>query len=128
RVFSALPFRHLRWARIAMIQGMKRSPWNLRGLLGVPRERNPKGIALCVSALAQLARSKKAPAQPSAEEEARRLLGWLAEHRAPGYSSFCWGYNFDWQSRSFFAPRNTPNVMCCISVASALPDAYEQFG
>ena len=28
--------------------------------------------------------------------------------RIDGYSGPCWGYNFDWQSRNFFAPRGTP--------------------
>ncbi len=125
RVFQALPLRNWKWARTAMIQAMKRSPLNLRGLLLVPRGRNPKGIALCVSAYAHLAR---ASGDPACEPEARRLLAWLAQHRSPGYSSFCWGYNFDWQSRSFFAPRDTPNLACSIAAAEAFLDAHEQFG
>jgi len=125
RIFQALPLRNWKWARTVMIQAMKRSPWNLRRFFLIPRGRNPKGVALCVSALAHLARVSS---DPSCEEEARRLLAWLAEHRSPGYASFCWGYNFDWQSRSFFAPRDTPNLACCIAVAEASLDAYQQFG
>ncbi len=125
RVFQALPLRSWKWSRIVMTQLMKRSPRNLRKLLRVPRGRNPKGIALCVSALIHLARVYKSPAD---QEEDQRLLGWLAEHRVRGCSHFCWGYNFSWQSRSFFASGNTPNVTCCIFVANALLDAHELFG
>ena len=125
RVFQALPLQRWKWARIAMTQFMKRSPWNLRGLLRVPRGRNPKGVALCVSALIHLARASEGQAD---QEETHGLVDWLTEHKAQGYSSCCWGYNFDWQSRSFFAAKNTPNVNCSIFVANALLDAHEQFG
>ncbi len=125
RVFQALPLRRWKWAQIAMTQFMKRSPWNVRSLLRVPRGRNPKGVALCVSALIHLARTLGAQA---VQEETRRLLDWLAEHKAQGYSSFCWGYNFDWRSRAFFVAKNTPNLNCSIFVAHALLDAHEQFG
>ncbi|MCK7480568.1 MAG: hypothetical protein M0C28_27555 [Candidatus Moduliflexus flocculans] len=46
RVFRALPFLDFRLARLALTQGVKRSPVNLRPLLLVPRTPNPKGIAL----------------------------------------------------------------------------------
>jgi hypothetical protein len=124
RVFQALPLRSWKWARTAMTQAMKRSPWNLRRALLTPPAHNPKGVALCVSALAHLAR---ASGDTSCATEARRLLAWLTKNSAPGYSVPCWGYNFDWQSRTFYAPRDTPNLACCIAAADALLDAHEQF-
>jgi hypothetical protein len=30
---------------------------------------------------------------------------------APGYHGACWGYNFDWPNRNFYAPRGTPTVV-----------------
>src|SRR5262249_34239542 len=34
----------------------------------------------------------------------------------------------DWQSRAFFAPRNTPNVVCTVFAALAYLDWYERTG
>ncbi len=40
-----------------------------------------------------------------------------------GYSGACWGYNFDWQSRNFFAPRDTPTIVPTAFAARALIEA-----
>ncbi len=42
-----------------------------------------------------------------------------------GYNGACWGYNFDWQARAFFQPKNTPTVVASSFIANALLDAYE---
>lgn len=125
RVFRATPLKRLKAARLAWIQLMKRSPLNFRPLLLVPRSRNPKGIALCASALLKLSR---AWGNPNYVHEARSLLDWLISHQTHGYSGCSWGYNFDWQSREFFAPKGTPNAICTIFVANAFLDAFEQLG
>ena len=49
KIFNALPFKHWDLARLAWIQGFKRSPINFRKLLLVPKEHNAKGIALFLS-------------------------------------------------------------------------------
>jgi rhamnogalacturonyl hydrolase YesR len=41
------------------------------------------------------------------------------------WSGTCWGYNFDWQARAFFQPKNTPTIIASTFVANALLDAYE---
>src|SRR6202000_898205 len=41
------------------------------------------------------------------------------------YNTACWGYNFDWQSRAFFLPRNTPTIVVSSFIANALLDAYQ---
>ena len=50
----------------------------------------------------------------------------LAALRSQNYAEACWGYNFDWQSRAFFAPRNTPNMVCTAFAAQAFLDWYER--
>jgi hypothetical protein len=40
--------------------------------------------------------------------------------RIDGYSGAAWGYNFDWQSRNFFAPREMPTVVATAFAARAL--------
>jgi hypothetical protein len=56
------------------------------------------------------------------------LMNRLALLRSANYAEACWGYNFDWQSRAFFAPRGTPNVVCTVFAAHAYLDWYERTG
>src|SRR5205807_9011446 len=63
----------------------------------------------------------------AAEIEARELLDDLMWMRLKGFRGAAWGYNFDWQSRSFFAPRGTPTVVPTAFAARALCEAAEVF-
>ena len=45
-----------------------------------------------------------------------------------GYSGNCWGYNFDWQAKAFFQPKNTPTVVATTFISQCLLDAYEITG
>ena len=47
--------------------------------------------------------------------------------RIDGRSGAAWGYNFDWQSRNFFARRNTPTIVPTAFAARALLEATQQF-
>src|SRR5260370_41694035 len=125
RWFRATPLKRWRWARLAWTQFHKRSPVNFRSLVGIPRERNAKGIALF--ALASLAEYRRRQTK-EAEIEARELLDDLMWMRLKGFKGAAWGYNFDWQSRSFFAPRGTPMVVPTAFAARALCEAAEVFG
>ena len=120
RVFQATPFANSRNARLLWTQLVKRSPADLRGLARVPRERNAKGIALF--ALAQLANYRRSKTDAAAEE-VKNLLSILRSMRVEGSSGAAWGYNFDWQSRNFFAPRGTPTIVPTAFAARALIEA-----
>ena len=50
------------------------------------------------------------------------LLIKLKNQSDKGVSS--WGYNFDWQARAFFQPKNTPTVVASSFIAKALLEAY----
>src|SRR5260221_6282046 len=125
RWFQATPFKRSRWARLAWTQFHKRSPINFRALVRIPRERNAKGIALF--ALAALAESRRTQTK-AAEVEARELLDDLMWMRLKGFKGAAWGYNFDWQSRSFFAPRGTPTIVPTAFAARAFVEAARAFG
>ncbi len=132
RIFQATPFRHSLVARLAFLQIVKRSPWNLRRLLMVEPGLNPKGIALF--ALAELSRYR-ADGKNKNLENATRLLEMLLELKNekcavgdPGGKVAYWGYNFDWQSRAFFAPRGTPTIVPTAFAAFAFLEAYEATG
>ncbi|HSQ23704.1 MAG TPA: hypothetical protein VLN44_04830 [Pyrinomonadaceae bacterium] len=122
RLFQATPLKKSRVARLAWIQFHKRSPINFRSLAGVPRERNAKAIALF--ALAAVADFRRNPSKEN-EIEARELLDDLIWMSLKGFSGACWGYNFDWQSRSFFVPRGTPTIVPTAFAARALCEAAE---
>lgn len=124
RLFNATPFAGSRNARLIWTQLLKRSPADLRAIALVPRERNAKGIALF--ALAQLATYRRLKTETSAQQ-VRNLLSLLLSMKVEGFSGAAWGYNFDWQSRNFFAPRGTPTVVPTAFAARALIEASHEF-
>ena len=120
--FQKLPLRDSKWARLAVTHLCKRSPINLRSLLGVPSGRNPKGVALCISAFLKLRSESQSEHY---RQLASELLAWLLLNSCRGFSGASWGYNFDWQSRTFFVPKGTPNAVCTIFAANAFLDGFE---
>jgi hypothetical protein len=53
-------------------------------------------------------------------QQAREMLAALLSMKIGGYSGAAWGYNFDWQSRNFFAPREMPTIVATAFAARAL--------
>ena len=127
RLFQATPLAQSRNARFIWTQLVKRSPADVRALARVPAERNAKGIALF--ALAQIANYRRVKTT-EASVGVQEFLSWLMAMRVDGYSGAAWGYNFDWQSRNFFAPRDTATIVPTAFAARALiegqdlPDDY----
>ncbi|EMA63704.1 hypothetical protein [Halorubrum lipolyticum] len=114
-ILSAIARRPI--ARLVAIHGVQASPVNLRPALGVPRERNPKGIGLF--ATAYLNRYELTGDRASLAE-AERLLDWLAEHTSEAFDRPSWGYNFDWQnSTKFFLPAGHPCGVVTVFCARA---------
>lgn len=124
RFFQATPLAQSRNARLIWTQIIKRSPTDFRGLVRVPSERNAKGIALF--ALAQMARYRLTKTEESSKQ-AQAFLSVLLSMRANDYSGAAWGYNFDWQSRNFYARRNTPTIVPTAFAARALIEAATTF-
>jgi hypothetical protein len=124
RLFQVTPLANSRAARLLWTQLLKRSPADLRSVTLVPAERNAKGIALF--ALAQLAIYRRLKTD-EAELQARNLLSMLSSMKVEGSSGVAWGYNFDWQSRNFFAPQGTPTVVPTAFAARAFIEAAQAF-
>ncbi len=101
--------------RRLLTQVVKRSPVNLRPLLGIKPGMNSKAIALVASGYARLA----AAGDDSARDEAVRRLEWLAA-RGPG-----WGYHFPVQTRFFAYAAESPNTIATSFAAHALLDGCE---
>ena len=132
KVFQATPLKNWDLGRLAWIQTFKRNPVNLRKLFLVPKEYNPKGVALFLTGYCNLYRYCQTTNNPqfgNAEELLRKisfLSDLLLKLQSTGYSGACWGYNFDWQARRLFLfPKNTPTVVATTYCAVSLMDAYE---
>jgi len=122
RVFNFTPFAKSRVCRIAITQIMKRLPVNLRPLLLVPREQNPKAIALFLVALLKLSKLGRVDCNETIEH----MVGRLVALRSANTPYWCWGYSFPWQTRTDLVPRWAPNLVCTAFVADALLDLYEE--
>jgi len=115
----------LKLLRIAFIQILKRFPINLRPLLFIKKDYNPKGIGLFLWAYAKLYKFEN---KPEYLERLKHLLCLLEKLKSEGYSGSCWGYNFDWQSRAFLLPRFTPTIVNSSFIGHALIDVYRYTG
>ena len=134
---AVLPLKSSAILRLIVIQGFKRSPYNLRPLMRVPKQHNAKGIGLFLQGYCNLYRV--VTLKPELSEcfgdkkiilkQINYLAGLLQEMRSTGYHGSCWGYNFDWQSRRLFLfPANCPTIVATTFCATALVDAYEVTG
>ncbi len=123
RVFARMPFSKSRFCRILFTQIMKRLPINLRAVLSVPREQNPKALALFASALIKL------QGQGLAREDGvlQSVINRLIDLRASNSPFYCWGYNFAWQNRVELVPRFAPNIICTTFAANALLDVFGRY-
>ncbi|MEX2592078.1 MAG: delta-aminolevulinic acid dehydratase [Anditalea sp.] len=119
-VVSKIPLIRLAWT-----QFFKRAPINLRSFVGVEKEYNSKAVGLFLAAHCHL--YKMQPIQEHLDK-----IGFfsskLIELQNRNWSGSCWGYNFDWQARAFFQPKDTPTVVATTFIGCALLDAYEITG
>ena len=122
KIFNAFYLNKVQFFRLAWIQLFKRNPINLRNLFLVPKEYNPKGLGLFLTGYCNLYNIEK---KEEYLEKILFLADKLIELQTKGYSGSCWGYNFDWQSRAFFLPKQTPTVVATSFISYALLDAYD---
>jgi hypothetical protein len=59
------------------------------------------------------------------EQRVKELLAALLAMKLDGYSGAAWGYNFDWQSRNFFAPRGVATIVPTAFAARALVEGRQ---
>lgn len=121
RLYLATPLKKSKICRLALIQILKRLPVNLRPMLLVPKQQNPKAIALFLAAFVKLARSRVLVV----DDLIREMTALLANMRSPDASYWSWGYSFPWQTRGELVPRGAANLVCTAFVSNALLDAYD---
>lgn len=108
--------------RLCWIQLFKRSPINFRKIFGVTKGYNSKGLGLFLIGYCNIYKSNP---NKTVLKSIEHLIKLLLEKQVDGYSGSCWGYNFDWQARAFFQPKNTPTIVATSFVVEALLEAYK---
>ena len=108
--------------RLFWIQFFKRFPFNLRPILLIKKEYNPKGIALFLSGYCNLYSVSR---ESSILKVIKFLSTTLLKHKNDMFSGPCWGYNFPWQNRRAYLPAGYPTVVTTSFAANALMDAFD---
>jgi len=120
---SFINFKFLgRWGPPAVIQLQKRNPINIRFILGIKKDYNPKGMGLLLKSYCIL--YKKTGTLPYLEI-ARFLFNWLKNNFSKGYSGHAWGYNFDWASSDMYLTAFTPSVVVTSFVVDGIFEYYQ---
>ena len=114
-----------KYLRIGFTQFLRRCPVNLRPILGVKKGHNSKGIGLFLWGYSKLYALSK---EQRYIDKINYLISLLQKLRSKGYSGNAWGYNFDWQSRTFMRPAGTPTIVNTSFIGHALLDCYELTG
>jgi hypothetical protein len=122
-LFGLPVLRSNRILRYGAQQVVKRSRWNLRPTLRVPKQLNPVSIGLYIQG--QTLRAVSDPASlPPRRDKAQAAVRRLAATVTPGYSGSCWGYPFDWETRYGSVPAGTPTVVATGMIANGLWTAH----
>ncbi|HET6999120.1 MAG TPA: glycosyltransferase [Solirubrobacterales bacterium] len=118
------PLRRSTLGRRVLTQVVKRSPLDLRPLLGIAPTRNATTVAWAVSAYA---RGSFLPDELQRDrlEAAADLLISL---RLPDHEDPCWSYPFAIQTRVLNYPSTDPNTIATSFAGMALLDAFEATG
>lgn len=119
KIFRSTFLQRFAPIRLAWLQFQKISPINMRPVFGIPKNRNPKGIALIILGLLE---DYCRTSETAFLEEARKLGVWLLENSCSldEWGHYCWGYHFDWQARAFYVPVGTPNIITTCFVVRAM--------
>jgi hypothetical protein len=113
-----------KFLRIALQQGVRRFPINLRPLLGIRRSRSTKAMGFLARGFMRLG---DATGETVWRDKADLAFQWLIANQSPGYTGACWGNHFDYQSRSGYAPKGLPSVVWTSLIGHAFLDAYERY-
>jgi hypothetical protein len=115
------PLGRSRLLRLVALQALRRIPVNLRPLLGITRRQNAISLGWALSAYSLIG-------DASSRERIERAVADLDRSAASGYSGLCWGYYFDWQTRTDFKRADLPIVVSTAFVGMGLLDAHAATG
>ena len=120
---SWIPFQIIgKWGPILATQFQKRNPINIRPILGIRKDYNPKAMGLFLHAYSILYQNtqKKAYLQ-----QAHFFYNWLINNYSTGYSGTCWGYNFPWATPVKYVKRFTPSSVVTGTIIKGVYEYYK---
>ncbi len=88
--------------------------FNFRAYQGINKGINAKSIALFISGKVKL----------NNLERIQKLVNLLLSLRSKNSKYLAWGYYFPWQSRVFYLPSDTPNIVVTSFTLNAFMDLY----
>jgi hypothetical protein len=106
-------------------QLVRRSPVNLRPLLGIRPQESTKGRGYMARGYLLMFQATGAA---RFKGKAVEMLSWLQRHKAPGHTHYNWGNHFDFSSRSGRLPKLEPIIVWTSLIGQAFLDAYETLG
>jgi hypothetical protein len=121
-LLSWIPFHWLgKYGPVLAIQFQKRNPFNIRPLLGIKKDYNPKAMGLFLHAYSMLwSKTKKA----EYKQKADFCFQWLENNYTAGYSGMGWGYNFPWASTLKYLKPYTPSAVVTGFVCRGIMEYY----
>jgi hypothetical protein len=120
---SPIKFKYLgKFAAVLALQFQKRNPVNIRPLLGIRKEHNPKALGLFLYSYCKL--QKHQPDKDYAKQ-INYLFAELKNNYSKGFSGYCWGYNFDWASSGKYINKFSPNIVVTAFVAKGIYEYYQ---
>jgi len=120
---SWIPFKLIgKWGPILATQFQKRNPVNIRSLIGIKKENNPKAMGLFLQSYSILYRKT---GEKIYLEHAKYFYHWLVNNYTNGYSGICWGYNFPWATSTKYYPVYTPSSVVTGFVIRGIYEYYK---
>lgn len=120
---SPIPFRWFgKLIPILALQFQKRNPINIRPLLGIKKDHNPKALGLFLYSYSKL---QAAFPEKNYQSQIQFLFDTLKTKSSKGYSGICWGYNFDWASSGKYIQAYSPNIVVTAFISKGLFEYYQ---
>ena len=119
-----LTFRSQSLERILQ-QVVRRSPLNLRPLLGIKPLESTKGRGYMARGyIAMWKHTRRAEYR----EKAIACLEWLTRNKSPLYPEYSWGNHFDYASRAGRYAKHESTIVWTSLIGQAFLDGYEELG
>ena len=120
---SWIPFQIIgKWGPIIVTQFQKRNPINIRPILGINKDYNPKAMGLFLHAYSILYQKTQ---KKEYLQQAHFFYNWLINNYSTGYSGICWGYNFPWATPAKYIKRYTPSSVVTGTIIKGINEYYK---
>jgi rhamnogalacturonyl hydrolase YesR len=110
------------YLRIALQQTVRRFIFNLRPILGIPKQTSSKGMGFCALGYLNL---YQATQEDQYLKKTKFCLDWLTKNYSRDYSGYAWGNHFDYEARGGSIPRGIPTIVWTGLIANVFLDAHE---